>query len=86
VHALYEAIRTPGIRESAHVRAMKKFTNQIGLGVEPTGKFLHEIRRVSTAGEFFGICAEFLDHDRPLALEPYALALKPSDVLAGENQ
>ena len=41
VHALYEAVSTPGIRESAQINNMKKYMNFIGLGVEPTGEFLH---------------------------------------------
>jgi hypothetical protein len=32
--------------------------------------FLHRIRRAQTAQEFHGICAEFLDHDTPMALMP----------------
>jgi hypothetical protein len=32
--------------------------------------FLHQIRRVETAAEFDRICAAFLDHDRPMPLEP----------------
>ena len=37
VHALYEAVSTPGMRESAQINNMKKYLNFIGLGVEPTG-------------------------------------------------
>ena len=40
IHALYEAVSTPGIRESAQINNMKKYLNFIGLGVEPTGEFL----------------------------------------------
>jgi tRNA-dihydrouridine synthase B len=32
VHAVYEAVSTPGIRESAHINNMKKYVNFIGLG------------------------------------------------------
>ncbi|HEY0369868.1 MAG TPA: tRNA-dihydrouridine synthase family protein, partial [Chthoniobacterales bacterium] len=45
VHALYEAVSVRGIRESAQITNMKKYMNFIGLGVEPTGDFLHRIRR-----------------------------------------
>jgi tRNA-dihydrouridine synthase B len=85
IHDLYEAVKPDPVRESAQVQKMKKYLNFIGLGVEPTGKFLHEIRRATTEKEFFQICAAHLDHGELLALEPYSLNLKESDVLAGEH-
>jgi tRNA-dihydrouridine synthase len=84
VHALYEAVLVSGPRESAQVANMKKYMNFIGLGVEPTGEFLHRIRRVTTEAEFFRTCADFLDHDVPMPLEPFAVPLKERDVMAGE--
>ena len=50
---------------------MKKFLNYLGEGVP--APFLHQIRRVQTAAEFQRVCAEFLDHDQPMALEPLAV-------------
>ena len=82
---LYETVRPPEIREAAHVQKMKKYLNYIGLGVEPTGKFLHDIRRITTEAEFFRLCAEYLSHDEPMPLEPFELKLKESDVMAGEH-
>ena len=82
VRALYEAVCSPEVRESAQVQKMKKYLNYIAVGVEPTGEFLHQIRRVTTKADFFRICEEFLDHDRPMPLEPFALPLKPTDVMA----
>jgi hypothetical protein len=63
---------------------MKKYMNFIGLGVEPTGAFLHAIRRVTTRDDFFAVCRAFLDHEEPMPLEPFPLALKERDVMAGE--
>jgi tRNA-dihydrouridine synthase len=83
VQALYEAVSTPGVRESAQINNMKKYMNFIGLGVEPTGEFIHQIRRATTRAEFFALCRRFLDHDDPMPLEPFAMALKPTDVMAG---
>jgi hypothetical protein len=83
VHALYEAVSTPGIRESAQINNLKKYMNFIGLGIESTGEFLHGVRRATTGAEFFALCREFLDHDEPMPLEPFAIALKPTDVMAG---
>ena len=65
---------------------MKKYFNYIAIGIEPTGDFLHRIRRVTTADELFTVCEEYLDHDRPMPLEPFDLDLKPRDVLAGEHR
>ena len=86
VHALYEAVSVRGVRESSQVQNMKKYMNFIGLGVEPTGNFLHTIRRVSTQSDFFRACADFLDHDDPMPLEPFAIPLKETDVMAGQNR
>ena len=46
LRTLYETVRPPEIRELAQVQKMKKYVNYIGLGVEPTGQFLHQIREV----------------------------------------
>jgi tRNA-dihydrouridine synthase len=85
VHALYEAVCPPEVREVSQVQKMKKYLNFIGLGVEPTGQFLHAIRRVTTKADFFRICAEHLDHGEPMPLEPFPIALAANDVAAGEN-
>jgi tRNA-dihydrouridine synthase B len=85
IRALYEAVTTPGIRESSQVQKMKKYLNYLGLAVDAEGQFLHQIRRVATREEFFRICEEFLGHDRPMSLEPFQLALKETDLLAGEH-
>jgi tRNA-dihydrouridine synthase B len=85
VRALYDAVCSPGVRETAQVQKMKKYMNYLGLGLEPSGQFLHRIRRVTTRGDFFAVCEEFLSHDRLMPLEPFVLDLKETDVMAGEN-
>jgi tRNA-dihydrouridine synthase len=85
VRELFDAVCWPVAPEMAQVQRMKKYVNYLGMGVEPTGQFLHRIRRVSTKGEFFAICSEFLDHDQPMALEPFRLNLHEADLLAGEH-
>ena len=84
VRALYDAVCEPEVREISQVQKMKKYLNFLALGVEPGGKFLHDIRRVSTRADFFRVCEEFLDHDEPMPLEPFPIAFKPTDVMAGE--
>lgn len=76
VHALYDAVCSPDVTESAQVQKMKKYLNFIGAGVEPTGQFLHQIRRVSTKADFFRVCEEFLDHDEPMPLESFPANLE----------
>jgi len=72
VHELWANEITPGVRESAQVQRMKKFTNFIGDGI--AGQFLHHIRRVATTVDFWRVCDEFLDHNEPMTLEPVATA------------
>jgi tRNA-dihydrouridine synthase len=85
IRALYETVRPPQIREVAHIQKMKKYLNYIGLGIEPTGRFLHDIRRVTTEADFFKLCEEHLTHNQPMPLEPFSLDLKETDVMAGEH-
>jgi tRNA-dihydrouridine synthase B len=61
---------TPEAKETAQVQRLKKFMNFIGEGVPPAEQFLHEIRRVNTRQDFFRVCETYLEHDRPLSLEP----------------
>jgi len=85
VRGLYDAVCSPDVRESAQVQKMKKYLNYLGLGVEPTGQFLHQIRRVTTRADFFRVCETFLEHDQPMPLEPFRLQLHEADLLAGEH-
>jgi len=82
IEALYEAVCAPGVSESRQVQKMKKYLNFIGLGVEPTGAFLHAIRRATTRAEFFQHCQAHLAHDERLSLMPFPVPLKACDVLA----
>lgn len=70
IRALHEAECNPAVREYSQAQRMKKFLNYIADGAEPTGQFLHDIRRVTTVADFFRVCATHLDHDRPLPLAP----------------
>lgn len=79
VRALYDAVCSPDVKESAQVQKMKKYMNFIGLGVGPTGQFLHHIRRVETKVDFFRVCEEFLNHDRPMPLEPFPAKVEKTD-------
>lgn len=85
IRSLYEAACAPEAKEAAQVQRMKKYMNYLGMGVEPSGQFLHRIRRATSKSEFFAICDEFLQHDQPMPLEPFRLSLHEADLLAGEH-
>ncbi len=85
IRALYDAVCSPDVSESTQVQKMKKYMNYFGVGVDAEGQFLYQIRRVTTEAEFFGVCESFLNHDRPMPLEPFPLKLKETDVMAGEQ-
>jgi tRNA-dihydrouridine synthase B len=70
IHELWEAQVTPGASESSQVQRLKKFMNFIGEGMIPAEPFLYEIRRVTTRHDFFRACENYLDHDRPMTLDP----------------
>jgi len=75
---LYEAVQpSENIKELALVQKIKKYLNFVGVGVEPTGQFLHQIRRVTTEAEFFSVCEDFLDHDQAMPLEPFRVNEDP---------
>ena len=88
IEAIYDAVCAPDIREPSQVQKMKKYMNYIGSGIEPTGRFLHDIRRVTTRADFFRVCAEYLDHDRAMPLEPFgpAVAAERAALTADELQ
>ncbi len=78
VYGLYQMRTREGVAESAYVNHMKKYMNFLGLGVDPSGRFLREIRRVNTEAAFFALCHEFLDHNEPMKLEPFDIPFKSS--------
>jgi tRNA-dihydrouridine synthase len=82
VRILWEAEITDDVPESSQVQRMKKFMNFIGEGMEDADSFLHQIRRCSTRADFFRICEESMDHDRPMPLEPRAAEPAPVDSCA----
>ncbi len=69
---LYAALASAGCPERAQVERFKKYSNFIGTGIEPTGRLLHRIKRATSQEGLFRAAEEYLDHDRPLELEPFA--------------
>lgn len=86
LHALHAATAAPHLNEPSHVQRIKKYLNYVGLGVEPTGRFLDRARRATRHDELFQLFAEHLDHDEPMPLEPLPLPLGHTDLLAGEHR
>jgi tRNA-dihydrouridine synthase B len=68
IRALWDSQACLDKPERTQCERMKKFLNYLGEGVRPP--FLHRIRRAQTSAEFHGICAEFLDHEQPMPMEP----------------
>ena len=64
IERLFRATDFPGLLERYHVNKMKKYLNFVGQSVDPTGAFLHDMRRAETELELFSIC------DRHLLAEP----------------
>jgi tRNA-dihydrouridine synthase len=70
VGALYEAVKPENLRITAHVQKMKKYMNFIAAGIDAEGKFLHEIRRVTTEADFFSTCERYLNHTQEVLTRP----------------
>ena len=83
IRDLYDAVCSPEVKEAAQVQKMKKYLNYVAVGAEPTGQFLHDIRRVNTRADFFRVCETFLNHDQPLPLEPFGHPATASEREAG---
>jgi tRNA-dihydrouridine synthase len=60
VEELYEEFSDSQVPEAKQVARMKKFLNFVGLGVDPRGRFLHQMRRSRTRDELFSICSKFM--------------------------
>ncbi len=74
VDRLYHATQTPEFAGPYHVNKMKKYLNFVGQSVDPTGAFLHDMRRTQTEAELFAVCDRHLltEPDREFPPEPYA--------------
>ena len=73
VGRLYRATATEGLPERLHVNKMKKYLNFVGQGVDPSGAFLHDMRRAETEATLFAVCDRHLlaEPTRAFATEPY---------------
>jgi tRNA-dihydrouridine synthase len=60
IRRLYDAVCSPDATEGAQVQRMKKTMNYIAARAEPSGQFVHEIRRAAGRREFFEICERHL--------------------------
>ena len=85
IRALYETTSGEIRHELQRVQKMKKYLNFLALGVEPTGRFLHDIRRAITEADFFQICNDHLAHGSLMPLEPFSITMPDHDMLAGEH-
>jgi tRNA-dihydrouridine synthase B len=74
IERLYRETQTPGVPEKYHVNKMKKYLNFVGQGVDPTGAFLFDVRRVDSEADLFAVCDRHLLQGtrREFSPEPYA--------------
>lgn len=68
LQGLFEAVGPARLHPRAHIEKLKKYLNFIGPALDPEGAFLYRARRMSAEKEFHDLCAQFLDHDRPMPL------------------
>lgn len=73
IERLYHATGFEGLLERYHVNKMKKYLNFVGQSVDPSGAFLHDMRRTETEVQLFEVCDRHLlaAPDRQFADEPY---------------
>ena len=60
IERLNQAKYDPGVGDRYRVAHLKRYLVFIGEGVDPEGKFLHEIRRVKDEAEMFRVCDRHL--------------------------
>jgi nifR3 family TIM-barrel protein len=68
IQALWDTTSPDSLHPLKQVQKLKKYLNFVGEGVEPSGRFLHDMRRVTTQDELFLVCRTWLDHDQPMTL------------------
>ena len=73
IERLYRATTVPGLPDRLHVNKMKKYLNFVGQSVDPTGAFLHDMRRTESEAALFEVCDRHLlaEPAREFAPEPY---------------
>ena len=81
VKNLYAAISDPKRDDRAQTNKMKKYLNFVGQGVDPDGRFLHDMRRAQSKAQLFEVCARHLleTENEFFADEPYTgVVARPS--------
>jgi tRNA-dihydrouridine synthase len=68
IRLLWESVTDISASDRSRVQRIKKHMNFVGAGVNL--EFLRRVQRANGSEELFGVCEEFLDHDRRMALEP----------------
>lgn len=71
IEALFDTVTDPKYTELERVHRVKKHLNFLGTGIDAEGSFLHQMRRTKSRAELSRVAADFLDHDEPVALEPF---------------
>jgi tRNA-dihydrouridine synthase B len=89
IERLFNETLIPHLPETTHVAKMKKYMNFIGPGIGKDDAFIFQIRRCTTARDFFNICDNFLLNDEPLDRDPLQVlhsvskSSKEKEIIAG---
>jgi tRNA-dihydrouridine synthase len=89
IDRLYRATARLEVPERYHVNKMKKYLNFVGQSVDPTGAFLHDMRRAQSERELFDSCDRHLltEPGREFVAEPYAgVIARPNCETPSETQ
>lgn len=81
VKNLYAAIHDPKRDDRSQTNKMKKYLNFVGQGVDPEGRFLHDMRRTQSKEQLFEVCDRHLleTENEFFADEPYTgVVARPS--------
>lgn len=81
VRALWETTSPNSLHPLKQVQKLKKYLNFIGEGVDDQGRFLFEVRRVTTEAELFRVCTAWLDHPQPMTLGTPTASATPTGSL-----
>jgi tRNA-dihydrouridine synthase len=79
IHRLYAAVCSPDVKENAEVQRMKRTMNFIAERADPSGQFVHEIRRVTDKREFFEVCTRHLGASSRACDEPGTAKLRSNE-------
>jgi nifR3 family TIM-barrel protein len=76
IDRLWQTPNAHNVPEASRISYLKMYLNYIALGIDPEGKFLHQMRRTQTEVEMFDLCDRVMlqNPTQTFALAPYPKA------------